>query len=111
MTTIWLDAQLSPRLARWIAENFTLAAFALRDIGLRDAEDAEIFDAANEANAVVLTKDGDFVELLERKGSPPKIIWLTCGNTSETALREILRKQLATALAMLDAGEDLIEIS
>ena len=110
MTTIWVDAQLSPRLARWLSANFPVQASALRDIGLRDAEDADIFDQARSANAVVMTKDSDFVDLLERRGGPPKVIWLTCGNTSESALQAILQNHLLAALTMLDAGEDLVEI-
>jgi len=42
----WIDAQLSPGLAPWIAETFSVEAKALREIGLRDAADTEIFDAA-----------------------------------------------------------------
>jgi len=41
--TIWIDAQLSPAIAFWIEDNFNVKAFALRDLGLRDAEDEEIF--------------------------------------------------------------------
>ena len=110
MITIWVDAQLSPRLARWITEKYSIQAFALRDIGLRDAEDIEIFERARQSNALVMTKDIDFVELFERKGSPPKVIWLTCGNTSESVLQDILQEHLSMALAMLESGEDLVEI-
>ena len=45
---IWLDAHLSPRIARWIREDLGHDAQALRDVGLRDAEDEEIFDRARE---------------------------------------------------------------
>ena len=107
---IWLDAQLSPRTARWITENLAIAAETLRDIGLRDASDEEIFAAARAADATVLTKDSDFVRLLEQRGSPPKVIWLTCGNTSEAALQQLLTKHLSTALALLSEGNDLVEI-
>jgi predicted nuclease of predicted toxin-antitoxin system len=57
---------------------------------LRGAEDDGIFFATRKAADVVITKDVDFVTLLERHGSPPKIIWLTCGNTSEPPYAEIL---------------------
>ena len=108
--TIWVDAQLSPRIARWIAANFSLQTQPLREIGLRDAEDEDIFMAARAADVVVLTKDSDFVRLLERHGSPPKVLWLTCGNTSDAALQQILGQHLATALSLLGSGEDLVEI-
>ncbi len=75
-----------------------------------DAEDEVIHAAAKLAGTVMLTKDRDFVELLERNGSPPKVIWLTCGNTSDAALQSIINKHLLTALTMLDSGENLVEI-
>ncbi len=40
--TIWVNAQLSPAIAVWIKSNFNVKAFALRDLGLRDAEEEEI---------------------------------------------------------------------
>jgi predicted nuclease of predicted toxin-antitoxin system len=83
---IWVDAQLPPAIARWLRDTFGLDASALREIGLRDAEDEEIFEAAKKDDAIVITKDADFVILLERLGPPPKIILLTCGNTSNVHL-------------------------
>jgi predicted nuclease of predicted toxin-antitoxin system len=109
--TLWLDAQLSPRLARWLGETFDVVATPVRDLHLREAEDDQIFLAAREANVIVITKDRDFVELLDRHGSPPKIIWLTCGNTSEAALQQILSTALPEALRLLAAEDDLVEIS
>ena len=107
---IWLDAHLSPRLAQWIQSELEQEAAAARDLGLRDAEDIEIFEKAREAGAIVLTKDRDFVDLVSRRGSPPKIIWLRCGNTSEDRLKEILNAHLEKALEFLSAEEDLVEI-
>ncbi len=85
---IWLDAHLAPRIAQWLAETFPVTAIAVRDAGLRDAEDEAIFFTAKKTADVVSTKDNDFVELLERHGPPPKIIWLTCGNTSDDGLQK-----------------------
>jgi len=108
--TIWVDAHWSPRIARWISANFPVTAVPLREIGLRESEDDAIFSAARAAAVIVLTKDSDFIRLLEQHGSPPKILWLTCGNTSDAALQEILGRHLSTALSLLDGGEDLVEI-
>ena len=108
---IWIDAQLSPSIALWIESNFEVKAFALRDLGLRDSEDEEIFREAQKANAVVLTKDSDFISLLDKFGSPPKIIWLTCGNTSNSNLKIILSKTLQDAIDLLKSGEEIVEIS
>jgi predicted nuclease of predicted toxin-antitoxin system len=107
---IWLDAQLPPSAATWITATFGIEAHAVRDLGLRDAQDPLIFQAARAAEAVVMTKDSDFVEMLRRLGPPPKVLWLTCGNTSNAYLREILSRDLSVAVARLEAGESLVEI-
>ena len=111
MTTIWIDAHLSPAIATWITGTFGVTAVALRDLGLRDAEDLEIFEAAKAQRVIFMTKDSDFVDLVERLEAPPQIIWLTCGNTSNARLREILSSTLADALELLKSGETLVEIS
>jgi predicted nuclease of predicted toxin-antitoxin system len=89
---------------------FELDAHAVRDLGLRDAEDFEIFTAARDARAVVMTKDSDFVDLLQRHGPPPQVIWLRSGNTSNARLKVLLNQALPTALPMLEAGEPLVEV-
>jgi len=109
--TIWIDAQMSPAIAAWVSSNFAVSAVAIRDLGLRDAEDKEIFQAARRENAIVMTKDNDFVLLLDRLGPPPQVIWVTCGNTSNTRLKEILTNTLPKALELLTSGEKLVEIN
>ena len=83
----------------------------MRDLGLREAKDLAIFHAARKAGAVVMSKDSDFVLLLERFGPPPQILWVTCGNTSNARRQEVLRKSFPEARARLEPGEPLVEIS
>ena len=71
---VWIDAQLSPELARRLSDHQAVEAFSARWLGLHDATDEAIFDAAHCANAVVMTKDRDFVQLLERAGPPRQMI-------------------------------------
>ena len=107
---IWVNAQLPPAIANWIAKTFAVEAIAVRDLGLRDATDKEIFSAARDAAVVVMTKDSDFVDLVNARGAPPQVIWVTCGNTSNARLREILSKTLPQALVLLASGEKVVEI-
>ena len=109
--TLWLDAQLSPRLARWLGEYLHVTALPVRDIGLRDADDEVIYRDAARAGVVMVTKDRDFIDLQHRIGPPPQIIWLTCGNTSEARLQEIFSKHLDAARRLIEAGDSLVEIS
>jgi predicted nuclease of predicted toxin-antitoxin system len=109
--TIWIDAQMSPAIAVWISSYFSVRAATVRDLGLRDATDQEIFQAARRGESVVMTKDSDFVSLSDRLGAPPQVIWVTCGNTSNARLKEILTATLPKALELLQSGERLVEIN
>jgi predicted nuclease of predicted toxin-antitoxin system len=109
--TIWIDAQLSPAIAAWVTQKFAVDTVAVRSLGLRDSEDEQIFLAARKADAIVMTKDSDFLLLLDKYGTPPKIIWLTCGNTSNSRLKEILESTLKTAIELLESGENIVEIN
>ena len=108
---IWLDAHLSPRIARFIETELGHPAQPIRDLNLRDAEDNEIFTEARKQKVILITKDSDFVDLVNQHGPPPYVIWLTCGNTSENRLKEIFTDFLSSALALVANGEPLIEIS
>jgi predicted nuclease of predicted toxin-antitoxin system len=63
--TIWIDAQLSPTIAVWIRNNLKVDAIAVRDLGLRDGTDREIFMAARQVAAVVMTKDNDKCPIMQ----------------------------------------------
>lgn len=106
----WVDAQLSPHLAPWLHEQFGLEAYSVARLNLRSAKDLEIFQAARAACAVVLTKDRDFVFLLETLGPPPQILWISCGNTSNLHLRVLLAQTLPQALELIARGDALVEI-
>ena len=82
-----LDAHIPPGLAPWITNTFSLECYSAVYLNLRDSDDRAIFLAARERNAIVITKDDDFVSLLNRHGAPPKVIWLTCGNTSKKQIK------------------------
>ncbi|HEY0405636.1 MAG TPA: DUF5615 family PIN-like protein [Pyrinomonadaceae bacterium] len=102
---------MSPTIAAWMSSRFAVEAVPVRELGLRDAGDREIFQVAKRENVVVMTKDSDFVSLLDRFGPPPQVIWVTCGNTSNARLKEILTITLPQAIELLEAGERLVEIN
>jgi predicted nuclease of predicted toxin-antitoxin system len=110
---IWLDAQFSPALAQWLLRKFELEEVRAiqTDTGLVGSTDQAIFERAREANVVIMTKDRDFVDLLERLGPPPQVMWVTCGNTSNLEMRRILAAAGPAALVMLRGGDPLVEVS
>lgn len=108
---VWVDAQLSPALAPWLTQEFGVEAYSARFLNLVRAKDPGIFEQAREANVVVMTKDIDFVVLQERRGAPPAILWVRCGNTSNQYLKQVLRRTFPAARRMIESGEILVEIT
>lgn len=94
-----------------MTQEFGIQTIAIREIGLREATDLKIFDQAKLESSVIMTKDSDMVDLVNLRGAPPQIIWLTCGNTSNAKLKKILIKAMPQAIALLQAGEKIVEIS
>ena len=107
---LWLDAHLAPSLAVHLAADLGVEVFAVRDLGLRDATDIEIFNRSREAGCVLVTKDADFSDLVGRLGVPPQVILVTTGNTSSSALRELFLRAWPALRAALDRGEPLVEL-
>ncbi len=80
------------------------------ELGLRTATDDQIFAALGSADDVILTKDGDFVDLVTRRGPPPKILWVRVGNASRAGLAHFLESTLQRAIAELNAGASVVEL-
>ena len=107
-----IDAQLSPSLAAWINRTFSdIHADSVWSLELRDKSDKQIFEYASENGYIIVSKDVDFMNMIERYGAPPNLIWITCGNTSNAAMRKILSGTLSKALELISGGESIVEIS
>ena len=110
--TFWLDAHLDPELASWLGATFGVIAKSVDEIGLRHADDEVLFEAAKRFGPIVImTKDADFVSLVQRHGAPPQILWLSFGNLRTLYMQEKLRKTFGDALEFLKAGDALVEIA
>lgn len=85
---------------------------AVRDLGLRDADDLTIFRAARDAGDVVLlSKDRDFVDLVLSRDPPPQMLWITCGNVTNRRLRELLQRAFPDAVTLLSTGIPIVELA
>jgi predicted nuclease of predicted toxin-antitoxin system len=89
------DQNLSPHLARLLDDLYP-RSLHVREIGLREAEDAAIWEYAKQNGFVVISKDSDFQARSLLFGSPPKFIWLRVGNCSVRSIEELLRKHSVT---------------
>jgi predicted nuclease of predicted toxin-antitoxin system len=104
-----VDAQLSPTLARALRQA-GYEAQAVRELGLREAEDSAIWDRALTDQAVIVTKDQDFADRLLSGGTAPIIVWLRIGNTSNRALLTWLLPLWPDIISRIQSGDKLIEV-
>jgi predicted nuclease of predicted toxin-antitoxin system len=89
---ILLDANISYKLVNELKPIFEECDH-VDLIGLDvPAQDIDIWKFAQNNGHIIITKDGDFLNLLELKGFPPKIVLLKTGNNSSKALMELLIK-------------------
>jgi len=89
---ILLDANISYKLIKELKPIFGECNH-VDLIGLNvPAQDIDIWKYAKVNEYIIITKDEDFMNLLETKGFPPKIVLLRTGNNSSKALAELLKK-------------------
>ena len=55
------------------------------------AGDIDVWNYALKNGYIIITKDNDFIDLLDLKGFPPKIVLLRTGNNSSRALFELFK--------------------
>ena len=85
-----LDANLSWRLCNKLKTHFD-DCLHVDFIELKvPAKDFEIWDFALMNNLILVTNDDDFIDLLNMKGYPPKIILLRTGNQSNSFIEKVL---------------------
>lgn len=82
------DQNLSSKLCVRLSDLFP-GSVQVSALGLAAAEDREIWKFAKEQGFVIVSLDSDFAEMAALYGSPPKVVWIRCGNmsTSETESR------------------------
>ena len=89
---ILLDANISWKLVNRLKPIFGECAH-VDLIGLNvPAEDIDIWNYAENNGYIIITKDNDFLDLLELNGFPPKVVLLRTGNNRSQSLFELLTK-------------------
>lgn len=62
----------------------------VKELGLQNFWDRQIWAYAKENNFALVTFDSDFFDLANLFGHPPKIIWLRSGNSNTNELAELI---------------------
>lgn len=91
------DQNISFRIVKKI-ETFFPNSNQVRQLGIENYSDNEIWKYAKDNDFSVVTFDADFFEISNLKGHPPKIIWLRTGNLTTNNIIEILisKKEILT---------------
>jgi predicted nuclease of predicted toxin-antitoxin system len=84
------DQNLSYRLCAKLQDIFPDSS-RVRLLGLERRHDDEIWQYARQHDFLIITQDSDFHDLSVLHGSPPKILWLRCGNQSTIFIERLIR--------------------
>jgi predicted nuclease of predicted toxin-antitoxin system len=103
-----VDAQLPPSLARFLTDRGHEAVHVF-DLLSHDSPDRVIAEKAISLDAVVVTKDDDFVKRSDANGAPPQILWIRLGNCRNAALMQAIGSSLDSIVAALERGERVVE--
>jgi predicted nuclease of predicted toxin-antitoxin system len=84
------DQNLGRQLVMWLTDLYS-ASSHVQFHELADKTDTEIWNFARSNNFCIVTQDADFAERSRLYGSPPKVIWLRCGNLRTKQVEVLLR--------------------
>lgn len=104
-----VDAQLPPALARLIREHGHIAEH-VTEIGPADASDNDLWRYALAHDAVIVTKDEDFANMVATGREAPRVVWVRVGNTRRAVLMAWFEPLIEQIVSMLQAGDRLIEL-
>lgn len=104
-----IDVQMPGALVRDIRRRGH-EAHRVVDLIVSTSSDFLIVTFASARDAVVMTKDEDFVRLSARSPQPVVIVWFRCGNISNDNLLALIDRTFDGIIAAIERGERLIEI-
>lgn len=104
-----IDAQLPPGLARRLVAAGHEASHVF-EILPADASDMEVAAAANRLDAILFSKDEDFVALAITGRLLQPLLWIRSGNMTTVRLWSTLEPLLPEIEAAYAAGERIVEV-
>jgi predicted nuclease of predicted toxin-antitoxin system len=104
-----VDANLPVALARQLADaGFDCVHVA--DLADLSTSDRTIWAMAAAQGRTIISRDADFAQLVMNSASGPSVIWVRLGNVRKLVLLQRIESDWGKILALLDAGERLIEM-
>lgn len=103
-----VDTNLPPALAVWLADRGHDADHAALVLNPQ-ADDRAIWDLAVSTEAIVITKDADYLDLATRIGGA-SVVLLRCGNLKLAPFRLWFAARWPKLELLLNLGETTIEL-
>nr|VFJ97725.1 MAG: Predicted nuclease, contains PIN domain, potential toxin-antitoxin system component [Candidatus Kentron sp. H]VFJ98550.1 MAG: Predicted nuclease, contains PIN domain, potential toxin-antitoxin system component [Candidatus Kentron sp. H]VFK03295.1 MAG: Predicted nuclease, contains PIN domain, potential toxin-antitoxin system component [Candidatus Kentron sp. H] len=85
------DENISFRLADWVAREFPESNH-IDLVRMRGSTDSSIWEYAKAEGYIIVSKDNDFRQRSFLFGFPPKVIWLSVGNSGTKIIANCLLK-------------------
>lgn len=95
------DQNLSRKLVTQLADVFPDSSH-VQFHALAEKSDTSIWEFAKINDFCIVTQDVDFAERSRLYGSPPKVIWLRCGNAPTKQVESLLRSGVEVINTFLD---------
>ncbi|BAU54194.1 DUF5615 family PIN-like protein [Mucilaginibacter gotjawali] len=107
---ILLDQNISFRVVSLLSDVFGHVK-QVKQLNLVDASDLEIWNYAFKNDFTIVTFDSDFIDLATLKGTPPKVVWLRFGNSSNLKIaNKLLSKSTEIKEFVLNSEISFLEI-
>ena len=88
------DQNLSWRLPQKLADLYPDSQH-IREVGMKESQDVDIWDYAKANGFVIVSKDLDFQQRSLLFGYPPKVVRLCVGNCTVQTIEDLLRQYSA----------------
>jgi predicted nuclease of predicted toxin-antitoxin system len=98
------DQNLSRKLVNRLADIFPESSH-VQFHDLAEKTDTEIWEFAKFNDFCIVTQDADFPERSRLYGSPPKVVWLRCGNAPTNQVEGLIRSGATAIQALLNNSE------
>ncbi len=95
------DQNISFRITPLLSKVFH-NSLQVREAGLENSRDKDIWDFAKSNDYTIVTFDTDFSDFVNLYGFPPKVIWLRFGNTQTKLLAMEIENKKEDILAFIN---------
>jgi predicted nuclease of predicted toxin-antitoxin system len=99
------DENLSAKLVNLLTSEFPDSSH-VELLKLRGSTDTTLWELAKQQDYTIVSKDNDFRQRAFLLGPPPKVIWLSIGNSRTSEIVKILKQNSSTIQSFSEKVEE-----